>query len=269
MKNLKNYCILTFIVLSISTFFYACSEETSLEPANVSKIEAKTSKRLASTICDISGSLSVVNGQYTYTYSNNTGNTIINWIATPSTGVSIANNGTNSVVVTFATGFSLCTLKASGTGGVDGCEKTITITRNTSGGTSGNGGDCACPNPVIRTNVTNNFAPITNTHPYYRLELQNLESGDTYAWSGMNAQFMAGVNGTYVIIKPLVPVNGIFEVYCTVTRVCPNGSIKKRKALYRNFLGGTQSTAYTAFLNIGNVCDTSVSGGGSNTTGLE
>ncbi len=132
-NNFKN--VLVAIITSI--IFYACSkseDQLVLEKndVNTTSLSNKSSRiALVPTVCDISGSLTVNNGSYTYSYTNNTNNTNINWIATPSTGVTISGQGTSTITITFNSNFNSCTLKAIGTGGIDACEKTITINRAT------------------------------------------------------------------------------------------------------------------------------------------
>ncbi len=290
MKNIKNYCIIALVAITSSGIFFACSSDNEQVQKNVSSTNIVKANRIAATICDITGATVVSSGSAvvasgstaTYNYTNNTGNaTIITWTLTGSGATFSGTNGattlttTSPVNVIYSSSFVSGTLSVIGSGGTaQTCNTILNITRSLTtvpGGTNpggtdsgGTGSDCVCPNPKIRCVLSNYNAEQLNGHAYFRLQLENLQQGESYAWSALNAQIISGINTTYIIVKPLVPVNGVFEVYCTVTKVCSNGTITKRKALYRNFLGGTCANSYNGFINIGNVCDTPVSGGGSN-----
>lgn len=245
MKNLKFQLMLMLILLtSISTFLSCSNDEVQLNENTQNK---NTTSRIATTSCDITGSLIVGTGTYTYTYTSNTNNVNVNWTATPSTGVTISGQGTTTVTITFNSTFNGCTLSAYGTGGNDDCQKTITISK--SGGGNG-GGDCACPNPVIRCVLA-----VSGGHPYWRLQLDNLQQGDTFVWSQQHAPFKAGTNLSYVIVDPQGPTYSGFTVYCEVSRRCANGTIKKRKAFYTNYYGGSTTTGTQGYVNNGGVCD--------------
>lgn len=253
MKNLKFNSFFTFLVIFTSLLIFSCSHEEENLKENKKSLEITNNTKLLSTTCDIIGPLNVSTGTYTYTYTytNDSNNTNVNWTITPSSAAVIqSGQGTSTITITFN---SSCTLSAYGTGGTGGaCEDIISITQ--SGGN--NGGDCACPNPVIRCVLA-----VSGGHPYWRLQLDNLQAGDTYTWSQLHAPFMAGTNNTYVIVNPTGPIYSGFTVYCEVKRVCPNGTIKKRKAFYTNYYGGTTTTGTQGFINLGGVCDSNIGGG--------
>ena len=227
----------------------------------------KTANRLAATICDITGATVVSSGTAavvagstaTYSYTNNTGNaTNISWTLT-GVGATFSGGGTtitttSPVTVVYSSNFVSGTLSAAGSGGTaQTCNTILNITKSR----GGNGGsDCACPNPVIRPVLA-----VSGGHPYWRLQLDNLQVGDTYTWSQLHAPFMAGTNSTYVIVNPTGPIYSGFTIYCEVKRVCSNGTIKKRKAFYTNYYGGTTATGTKGLINLGGVCDSNIGSG--------
>lgn len=248
MKNLKLYSFLTSLLFFSSLLILSCSQDQeNLQENNSLKIN---NNKLLSTTCDIVGPLNVSSGTYTYSYTNDSNNTNITWTVTPSSAAVIqSGQGTSTITITFN---ASCTLSAYGTGGTGGaCEDIISITKS-----SGTGGDCACPNPVIRC-----VSAVSGGHPYWRLQLDNLQAGDTYTWSQLHAPFMAGTNNTYVIVNPTGPMYSGFTVYCEVKRVCSNGTIKKRKAFYTNYYGGTTTSGTQGFINLGGVCDSNINSG--------
>lgn len=128
MKNLKFNSFLTLFVLATSLLIVSCSkEEEQTKENNITT--NKTANKLASTSCDIVGSLNVSTGTYTYTYTGDSGNTNINWTITPSSAANIlSGQGTSTITITFN---SSCTMSAYGTGGTGGaCEDIISITRS-------------------------------------------------------------------------------------------------------------------------------------------
>lgn len=252
MKNLKNYAIVVLLMIVTSAAFFACSRESD----ELNESTKTLSSRVAQTICDITGVTVISSGNAivnsgsttTYNYTNNTGtpSTVV-WTITPNPAGSatIVSNGSN-VTVTYLSNFISGTLSAAGSGGTaQTCNTILNITS-----TAGGGGDCACPNPVIRCVLA-----VSGGHPYWRLQLDNLQAGDTYTWSQLHAPFMAGTNNTYVIVNPQGPAFSGFTVYCEVKRTCPNGTVKKRKAFYTNYYGGTTTTGTQGFINIGGICD--------------
>jgi hypothetical protein len=127
MKNLKFNSFFTLLVLATSLLIVSCSkEEEQTKENNITT--NKTANKLASTACDIVGSLNVGTGTYTYTYTGDSGNTNINWTITPSSAANIlSGQGTSTITITFN---SSCTMSAYGTGGTAGaCEDIISITR--------------------------------------------------------------------------------------------------------------------------------------------
>lgn len=147
MKNLKFNLFFTFLVIVSSLLILSCSkEEEQTQENNITT--NKTASRLASTSCDIVGSLNVSTGTYTYTYTGDSGNTNINWTITPSSAANIlSGQGTSTITITFN---SSCTMSAYGTGGSGGaCEDIISITKS-----NGSGSDCSCT-PVFANEFYN------------------------------------------------------------------------------------------------------------------
>ncbi|OOG75460.1 hypothetical protein [Flavobacterium sp. A45] len=264
MKNLKNYFILALIAFTLSAVFIACSSENEQlqEPKSSSKVNSTKklaqTKNIAQTICDITGTTVVSVGNAvvtagssaTYSYTNNTGTaTNIVWTISPNPAGSatITANG-STVTVTYLANFISGTLSAAGSGGTAQTCNTILNIATPSGGSSG---DCACPNPVIRCTLA-----VSGGHPYWRFELDNLQSGDTFVWSHNHAPIFGSLtNNSYVIANPEGPLNSGFTLYCEVTRRCTNGTIKKRKAFYTNYYGGTTTSGTQGFINLGGSCD--------------
>jgi hypothetical protein len=259
MKNFKNYFIISLVIFASSAIFFACSKhnEQIQETQNSSRIVGGDK---VATICDIIGAtvnnlgIAVVaaGSSATYSYTNNTGTaTNITWTLAGGGATFIGGattiNSTGPVTVIFSSTFTSGTLSAEGSGGTaKTCNTMLNITVN-------GGSDCVCPNPVIRPVLA-----VSGGHPYWRLQLDNLQPGDTYTWSQLHAPFTSGTNSTYVIVNPTGPMYSGFTVYCEVKRVCSNGTIKKRKAFYTNYYGGTTTTGTKGFINIGGVCDSNI-----------
>lgn len=267
MKLIKNYFILAVVLITSSAIFFACSNDEQIqEKESISKIGS--GNRLA-TICDIIGTTVVSSGtavvsagsSATYSYTNNTGTpTNITWTLT-GVGATFSGGGTtitstNPVTVVYSSNFVSGTLSASGTGGTaQTCNTILNITK--SGGGTNSGSDCNCPYPEIRCTV----AVSPNR---WRFQLDNLQPGDTYVWSQNHAPFVGTTTspiGTYVSANPDGHIYSGFTIYCEVSRKCSNGTIKKRKAFYTNYYGGTTTTGKQGFVNIGSVCDPSVTVG--------
>lgn len=257
MKKFKNYFTISLVSLALSAVFFACSYENETMPENKNSTSIVNSNRLLATVCDITGSTVVSSGSAvvaagstaTYSYTNNTGTpTSIVWNITsnPAGSATLTSNG-STVTVTYSASFISGSLTAAGSGGsAQTCNTLLNITK--SGGTSSN---CTCPYPVIRCTLA-----VSGGHPYWRFELDNLESGDTFVWSQNHAPIFGSVtNNSYIIANPQGPLNSGFTIYCEVTRKCTNGTIKKRKAFYTNYYGGTTTTGRTGFVNIGGACD--------------
>jgi hypothetical protein len=265
MKLIKNYFILAVVLITSSAIFFACSNDEQIqEKESISKIGS--GNRLA-TICDIIGTTVVSSGtavvsassSATYSYTNNTGTpTNITWTLT-GVGATFSGGGTtitstNPVTVVYSSNFVSATLSASGSGGnAQTCNTILKITK--SGG--GTGSDCNCPYPQIRCTVA-----VSGGHPYWRFQLDNLQPGDNFVWSQNHAPIFGSLtNSSYIIANPEGPIYSGFTIYCEVSRKCSNGTIKKRKAFYTNYYGGTTTTGKQGFVNIGSVCDPSVTVG--------
>lgn len=260
MKSLKIYSVIILLMFLGSVVLLACSHEVDELKESKTTTSVTSQNKVAQTICDIIGATVVSSGNAvvnagstaTYSYTNNTGTvgTVV-WSINPNPvgSATIVSSGT-TVTVTYSANFISGTLSAAGSGGTaQTCNTILNIVK--SGGVGG--GDCACPNPVIRCVLA-----VSGGHPYWRLQLDNLQAGDTYVWSQLHAPFMAGTNNTYVIVNPQGPAYSGFTVYCEVTRICSNGTVKKRKAFYTNYYGGTTTTGTQGFINIGGVCDSNL-----------
>ncbi len=252
-KNRFNF-MLTLMLLALGSVFFACSTDNS-DDLNDAKFSNNnlSSKVVTQTACDITGNSVITTGNAvvsassssTFIYTNSTGTvgSIVwtltgNAIFSGTTSQTITTTG-NTVTVDFSSNFTGGTLTAFGSGGdALTCETELNISK-----VVGDSGNCSCPNPVIRCTLA-----VSGGHPYWRLELDNLETGDTYVWSQLHAPFMSGTNSTYVIVNPDGPMYSGFTVYCEVSRTCPNGTVNKRKAYYTNYYGGTTTTGTTGFI---------------------
>lgn len=205
--------------------------------------------------CNITGSTSVLAGStvtYTYTTSScSPVNVVWTMIANPVGSATITSNG-STVTVTYLSNFISGTLSAAGLGTTtQTCTSNLNIIKTNGTG----GGTCACPSPSIKCVLA-----VSGGSPYWRLELNNPQVGETFTWSTLNATIMGGTNTTYIIVNPAGPLNSGFTVYCEVSKTCSDGTVGKRKAFYTNYYGGTTTSGTSGFINIGGVCDSSGSG---------
>lgn len=262
MKNLKNYLVLTLFTLITCLIFFACSQENEVVKKNeVENVNIKTtlSNRIGTITCYISGSTvtnantniasSTVNAgaTTTYQYNSNPAVTNIQWVVVSGTGISFVGSTTNSsVTVSFSSTFTGGSIQAIGTDATGQiCGPVLPIIKYR---------DCACPNPVIRCTLA-----VSGGHPYWRFQLDNLQSGDTFLWSHNHAPIFGSLtNNSYVIANPDGPLYSGFTMYCEVSRRCTNGTIKKRKAFYTNYYGGTTTSGTQGFINLGGICDSNL-----------
>ena len=285
---MKNNFRLIFLGVLFSFIFYACTknEDKIVDEKNTESFDIKSkqnSRGVLGTCCYINGTTltaqtlenlcapnaqAVVNAGTTtnYQYVNNTGsasNIIWSINSNPINSATIVSNG-STVTVTYLSNFINGTLSVNGSGGTaQACSSILNISK--SAGSGGTGTVCECPNPVIECVIA-----VSGGHPYWRFNINNLKAGETYTLSQINAPIFGGLNwnvtangSAYVIINPNAPAGTSFTLFCEVTRVCSNGTIKKRKAYYRNEFGGNKYGGTSGFVNIGGSCDGPVLGGGS------
>lgn len=268
---MKNNFRLIFLGVLLSFIFYACTknEDKIVNEKNTESIDIKSkqnSRGILGTCCYINGKTltaqtlenlcapnaqAIVNTGTTtnYQYVNNTGsanNIIWSISSNPLNSATIVSNG-STVTVTYLSNFISGTLSVNGSGGTaQACPSILNITK--SSGNGGTGTNCECPNPVIV-----NYMSSSGTHPYWRFNVLNIQSGDTVLWTSINnvpfisSIYQAGSSPT--IINPVGPIGNAFTIFCTVSRNC-NGIIKKRQVYYRNEFGGGRATGSTGFVDI-------------------
>lgn len=87
------------------------------------------------------------------------------------------------------------------------------------------------PTCVIGNGVINDLLCVTNSHPYWRLQMEGFEGQNvTYEWTAQHFNIMSGQGTTYIIGNPTDNGYG-FTLYCKVTKTCTNG-LKASKTFY-------------------------------------
>lgn len=87
------------------------------------------------------------------------------------------------------------------------------------------------PACLIGSGVINDLLCVTNSHPYWRLQMEGFSGQNvTYNWTSQHFTILSGQNTSYIIGNPTDNGYG-FTLYCTVTKTCSNGN-KLTKTFY-------------------------------------